>query len=312
MTKRCGFGPGALTCCLALVLFGCGDGSKSKDSETNGQGGASAGAANDAGSAGSDEEDAQGGAAGDSGGAGGDNAGSGGQAGEPTTRPNSDDPRGVYVDDFGYPHRVTEQEWLSGESVFEFVRFDSANDLALARNGESNPYNPNLFSRFEWVTDSPEGLFYCQSVYDADSEHEAADAPRADANDLESGCGGFAWSQLVTPLLVGSYTDDYDGGHIITNQSWTMSGFGASTFELMEFSNQDGWILAQNGADNDYNPGRFSRFDWTTDEQDSLWYCQTAYDAETLEDARAAQPADREDLDTGCGGFAWSRLQPTS
>lgn len=99
--------------------------------------------------------------------------------------------------------------------------------------------------------------------------------------------------------------------------------------------------FAQNRGANAFNPGLFSRFDWTTDHDDTVYMCQSVYDADSTATAANAearrlpvpavslpmpyephraptlalpspcpQPADVNDLDgTGCGGaFPWSAL----
>jgi len=107
--------------------------------------------------------------------------------------------------------------------------------------------------------------------------------------------------------IVGSYTDDFDFSHEITASTWTMGGTGV--FHIERFDNDGDTLVAQNDADNDYAPGLWSRMDWTFD-GDDLYFCQFAYEAATQEDAEAADGADREDLDMGCGGFVWSQLIP--
>jgi hypothetical protein len=112
--------------------------------------------------------------------------------------------------------------------------------------------------------------------------------------------------------IAGSYTDPYTA-HEITDETWTqVSDMGTSVFEISQFSNEDGYLIAQNGAVNSYKPGSWSRFDWT-EKDGSLWYCQTVYDAETEQDALDAEPADDSDpASGGCGedNFPWSKLKP--
>ena len=90
--------------------------------------------------------------------------------------------------------------------------------------------------------------------------------------------------------------------------------FGSpSAFHYSQFSNTDQFIIAQNDDANDYNAGKWSRFDWTwTGGDTQLWFCQTAYAAESEADALGTTAADDSDpANTGCGGFAWSQLNTT-
>ena len=69
--------------------------------------------------------------------------------------------------------------------------------------------------------------------------------------------------------------------------------------------------MGQNDAANTYNPGLYSRYDWTTDDSGQLWFCTTAYDAATEEDALNATAPDASDPATGgCSSFPWSSLTP--
>ncbi len=113
--------------------------------------------------------------------------------------------------------------------------------------------------------------------------------------------------------IAGSYTDDFATSHQITGDTWTqVADYGTSVFEISQHSNEDGYVIAQNAADNDYNPELWSRFDFV--EKDGvLYFCQSAFDAESEQDALDAEPADGSDpANGGCGGpdFAWSELTP--
>lgn len=104
--------------------------------------------------------------------------------------------------------------------------------------------------------------------------------------------------------IVGSYTDDFGDVHTISETEWTNS---AGSFAISQYSNEEMWLVAQNGETNMYNPSQWSRFDWAWDAE-QLYYCQSVYDGATIEDALGGS-ADAADLAMGCGGFAWSLLQ---
>jgi len=105
--------------------------------------------------------------------------------------------------------------------------------------------------------------------------------------------------------IVGTYTDDFGGMHEISEDTWIN---GDSTFAIVEYKNQADWLVAQNGEDNEFNPGLWSRFDWAWD-GDTLYYCQSVFDGATIEDALEGS-ADATDLEMGCGSFAWTNLTP--
>jgi hypothetical protein len=104
--------------------------------------------------------------------------------------------------------------------------------------------------------------------------------------------------------IVGDYVDDFGGEHSISETEWTNFG----VFSIAEWDNEARFVLAQNHPDNEFNPELWSRFDWTWD-GDQLFYCQSVFDGETIEDARSGG-ADADDLAAGCGMFPWSTLTP--
>ncbi len=110
--------------------------------------------------------------------------------------------------------------------------------------------------------------------------------------------------------IVGVYTDDWGSTHEVTEESWTMTmGEDVSVFHITQWSNDEEFLVAQNDSSNAWNPDLWSRFDWTWSQED-LYFCQTEFGAESEEAAVTAAGADRSDLEAGCGGFAWSRLNP--
>jgi hypothetical protein len=120
----------------------------------------------------------------------------------------------------------------------------------------------------------------------------------------EGGSGGAA-PATEELAIAGSYTDDFDGEHVITSAIWTNYG----VYNISQFDNDDRYVIARNDESNTANPCAWSRFDWTFDGAD-LYYCQSAYDAESEDAALASEPADGDDLEEGCSGFSWSKLTP--
>jgi hypothetical protein len=123
------------------------------------------------------------------------------------------------------------------------------------------------------------------------------------AGGTSDGAGGAGVS-VRGIAIQGSYTDNFDGSHVITNSEWTS---GSSVFHIAAFDNSAHFIIARNDQSNLFNPCLWSRFDWTVSEG-ALYYCQTAYDAESQAAALAKTAADSSDLAKGCSGFSWSQL----
>ena len=107
----------------------------------------------------------------------------------------------------------------------------------------------------------------------------------------------------------GTYTDNWGYTQEFTDSQWAND---TSTFSILERNESGKYMIAQNGANNAYNPSKFSRIDFTKDSNDDLYYCQIAYDKDTAAEAEAVETADANDLTGGCGGFSWSKLTPVS
>lgn len=125
---------------------------------------------------------------------------------------------------------------------------------------------------------------------------------------LTAGCEGSDGNEPIA--VEGNWLDSYGTSHVITDTLWTqnMGDYGVSTFLISVFDNSAGYAIAQNGADNSFNANLWSRFDWHFANDGILWYCQTAFSAETESAAIATTAANSADLDTGCNGFPWTAL----
>jgi hypothetical protein len=128
------------------------------------------------------------------------------------------------------------------------------------------------------------------------------------------GAGGNSAGGAVSGELAieGRYSDGFGGHQVITGSSWTSaSDFGGAVYHIASYSNREHWIVARNDQTNDFNPCLWSRFDWT-EQGGVLYYCQTAFAADSEEAARAVPASDASDPATkGCGGsFPWSVLTP--
>ena len=109
--------------------------------------------------------------------------------------------------------------------------------------------------------------------------------------------------------IIGRYMDDFDTSHVITETEWTSrSSYGTSVYHISQYDNEQDFIIAQNDSEKSWDPDKWSRFDYTV-KNGAVYYCQTAYDKETEEEALATPAADKTDPTTsGCGGYAWTKL----
>lgn len=226
---------------------------------------------------------------------------------------------GSWVDDYGYGHDIDNHVWFDF-GTYEVQRFSNAERWVVAQNGP-DAFGAGLWSRFDWTTDLTGANWYCQTVYDAPTLAAALVPARADDTDPTSaGCGGvypggFAWTRLSTADLpvTGQWTDSWGDAYTIDEHTW-VTAYG--TWNLTQWYAARGFLVARNDLSNSFAPGLWSRFDWTTDANGDLWYCQSAYDAKREADAVETPAADATDPATaGCGGvypagFSWTRLLP--
>lgn len=212
-----------------------------------------------------------------------------------------------YDDSWGGTHVIDAFTWRSGDSSFAISQVDESAGWLVAQNGAENAWSPELWSRFDWALDAELSLYYCQTAYDAATEADALATPAADATALDTGCGGFSWTELRPMLSInGEWSDSWGGSHSIDAFTWLS---GSSSFAITRADDAAGWAVAQNGASNSWSPGLWSRFDWTWDVDGGVWYCQTAYDAATEADALDTPAADATDpANGGCGGFTWTSM----
>lgn len=129
--------------------------------------------------------------------------------------------------------------------------------------------------------------------------------PPAPPSDGEGGSGGAGASEGLA--IVGTYTDDFESEHVITSATWSTED---SVYYISQFDNAEGYVIALNAQDNEYSPCGWSRFDWTESDGE-LYFCQSAFGADSEEAALETKPADAKNLDMGCSGFPWSRLSPS-
>ncbi len=117
---------------------------------------------------------------------------------------------------------------------------------------------------------------------------------------------GECRSPGVEPSIAGVYVDNYGYLQVVTEDFW-ISHFSL-VFELCSVDNGKRRLIARNHSRNEFNPGMFSRFEWTRF-KNRLWYCQIVFDAKTPQEAASKPPADTSDPERrGCATFPWSSL----
>ena len=89
----------------------------------------------------------------------------------------------------------------------------------------------------------------------------------------------------------------------ITNTAWASAA-------VVKYDNDANFAVTQNPVD----PGsasseKFNKIEWTEIGGEVFHYCTVDFDLDTLAEAEGTtQTADKGDLPSGCGGFAWTMM----
>lgn len=107
---------------------------------------------------------------------------------------------GRYADSWGGSHIISNTAWFEpssyGDSLFHITQFDNEKGFMIAQNDKVKSWNPEKWSRFDYIKQDGK-IYYCQIVYDKDTEAEALAATDADRADTATGCNGNSWTELV-------------------------------------------------------------------------------------------------------------------
>ncbi len=122
-------------------------------------------------------------------------------------------------------------------------------------------------------------------------------------------------SGAAPPEISAVYLDNFAGWHIVGKKAWVSAMADSElVFDLCKVDNNKNYLIAENSPVNDFNPKKFSRFEWYGS-NGKLFYCQQVFDAQSANDAEdfnkypAADTSDPNDKGCGANGkFAWSQL----
>jgi hypothetical protein len=108
---------------------------------------------------------------------------------------------GTFTDEFGTTHEIDEARWVQTFPGYDPMAFDIAGwDPAgwlVAQNDAANAFDPEMWSRFQWLDAADGHLYYCQTEFAAPTRQDAEASASADPTDLDAGCGGFSWTDLT-------------------------------------------------------------------------------------------------------------------
>ena len=139
------------------------------------------------------------------------------------------------------------------------------------------------------------------------SKHEAQ-------NDLasKSASPSFPLVNEAPEFMIGQFIDDYDIEYTIDASTWLMDP--TTKFNIIQWNKAEQYLLAQNHQDNSSDAGLFVRIDFLNFEgaqKPYEWgFCISAYNANSLAEAKQTIIADRSKPKTGCDGHPFSRMRP--
>lgn len=119
--------------------------------------------------------------------------------------------------------------------------------------------------------------------------------------------------QKVPDYLVGSFQDDYNIEYELTEKLFFQKP--GTRFHILKWNIDDQYFIARNDSLNSYDPNLYSRIDWVKFEEmlPFEWgFCLTAYNAATPDSAEIAAVTDRNNPKTGCNGYPFSRMKPST
>lgn len=206
---------------------------------------------------------------------------------------------------------VSEKRWESVQSVSKVVKVNAAEHYIIVQTAPpDSTYTKHVWTRFD-----DEQFYHCPVARISKLE-DAEQSTRAKDSDLETGCGGGAWTLLSKSepdvAIRGVWNDDFNSVRTISGKSWSLKQAGTTrSYEVVAFDNDARWLIRKEA-----NTEQYSRILWTQLEQvelfddgkDTVHYCEES-GAESLEEAiENPIESDSEDLLSGCNGYPWPKL----
>jgi hypothetical protein len=111
---------------------------------------------------------------------------------------------GQFTDDYNIEYELTEDLFiLKPNNKFHILTWNTEEMYFIAQNDSSNAYDPNLYSKIDWVKfDEMEPFIwgFCISAYNAPTADSAKAVDIADRSAPKTGCNGYPFSRM-RPLI---------------------------------------------------------------------------------------------------------------
>lgn len=137
----------------------------------------------------------------------------------------------------------------------------------------------------------------------------AADGGGGDGSAVDSGAadGGATTDAAGEYGPSGTFVSNFGGYEEIHADTW-------NEMTVTKWDNGKRYAIAQNPADDKYNPSKFSKLVWTLPKAGTFYYCTVDFGLATaaLAEATTRTADDSDPGKGGCGGFAWTALTATA
>ncbi len=102
---------------------------------------------------------------------------------------------GTWESNFATVESISDTEW-NGSAI---TQYDNNARLAITQNAADAEFSPSAFNKIVWTAPEGDVFYYCTIAFGLETEQEAVDAEDTsdDSDPLNSGCGGFGWTQLT-------------------------------------------------------------------------------------------------------------------
>lgn len=107
---------------------------------------------------------------------------------------------GTHQDDYKIEYELSKDVFVQKPNTrFHIIKWNIEEEYFIAQNDSLNPYDPNLYSRIDWVKLTGMEPFtwgFCLSAYDAPNADSAEAVNVADRSVPKTGCDGYPFSRM--------------------------------------------------------------------------------------------------------------------
>lgn len=107
---------------------------------------------------------------------------------------------GSFQDDYNIEYELSEKLFFQKPGTrFHILKWNIDDQYFIAINDSLNSYDPNLYSRIDWVEFEEMQPFewgFCLSAYNAATPDSAEAVTVADRNNPKTGCNGYPFSRM--------------------------------------------------------------------------------------------------------------------